>query len=63
MEERDRLHDKTSELTDRLRAQMDENTVLKTTLDETQHELENLINEHEKVRRDVIDGQGLIREA
>ena len=32
---------------------MDEIAVLKTTLDETQHELENLINEHEKVRREV----------
>eukprot|EP00354_Favella_ehrenbergii_P007664 CAMPEP_0170475920 /NCGR_PEP_ID=MMETSP0123-20130129/17485_1 /TAXON_ID=182087 /ORGANISM="Favella ehrenbergii, Strain Fehren 1" /LENGTH=83 /DNA_ID=CAMNT_0010746741 /DNA_START=392 /DNA_END=643 /DNA_ORIENTATION=- len=51
VEERDRLLDQKSELQDRIRGHLDENAVLKTTLDETQHELENLINEHEKVSR------------
>ena len=55
VEERDRLLDQKSELSDRLRGQIEENGVLKTTLDETQSELENLINEHEKVRHEVLD--------
>ena len=49
VEERDRLLDQKSELQDRIRGVVEENEVLKTTLDETQCELENLINEHERV--------------
>ena len=63
VEERDRLLDQKSELQDRIRGVVEENEVLKTTLDETQCELENLINEHERVSKQVTDLQGQLKEA
>ena len=42
---------------------MEENAVLKSTLDETQGELEHLVGAHERVTAQVNDVQGQLREA
>ena len=37
--------------------------MLKVTLDQTQHELESLVEDHEKVTRQITDLQNQLREA
>ena len=63
MEERDRLLDQKSELQDQIRQQREECDMLKVTLDQTQHELESLIENHERVTKQVTDLQTQLREA
>ena len=51
------------DLRQKLLQQMEDNKVLKITLDETQQELENLISEHEALTGQLSDTQSQLREA
>ena len=63
VEERNKLLQEKSELQDKILHHIEESKILKETLDETQLELESLVNEHERLTSQLQEMTAQLKEA